>query len=107
MTDNITGKVVVITGASSGMGAAAATYLAARGARVVLGARRGDRIEVLAAEIAEAGGEALAVVTDVTRREEVGNLVSRAVETFGRIDVIINNAGVMPLSPLDRLKVDE
>jgi NADP-dependent 3-hydroxy acid dehydrogenase YdfG len=107
MTDNITGKVIVITGASSGMGAAAAAYLAARGASVVLGARRADRIDALAAEIGEAGGKALAVVTDVTKREDVRKLVDSAVDTFGRIDVIINNAGVMPLSPLDRLKVDE
>jgi len=107
MTDNITGKVIVITVASSGMGAAAATHLAARGASVVLGARRGDRIESLAAEIGEAGGKAIAVVTDVTKREDVRRLVDSAVETYGRIDVLINNAGVMPLSPLDRLKVDE
>jgi NADP-dependent 3-hydroxy acid dehydrogenase YdfG len=107
MTDNITGKVIVITGASSGMGAAAASHLAAKGASVVLGARRADRIETLAAEITEAGGKAVAVVTDVTNREDVRKLVDAAVETYGRIDVLINNAGVMPLSPLDRLKVDE
>jgi NADP-dependent 3-hydroxy acid dehydrogenase YdfG len=107
MTDNITGKVIVITGASSGMGAAAASHLAAKGAGVVLGARRGDRIEALAAEIGEAGGKAIAVVTDVTKREDVRRLVDAAVETYGRIDVLINNAGVMPLSPLDRLKVEE
>lgn len=107
MIDNITGKVIVITGASSGMGAAAASYLAAKGASVVLGARRADRIESLAAEIIEAGGKATAVVTDVTKRDDVGKLVKTAVETYGRIDVLINNAGLMPLSPLDRLKVDE
>jgi NADP-dependent 3-hydroxy acid dehydrogenase YdfG len=107
MTDNISGKVIVITGASSGMGAAAATYLAAKGASVVVGARRGDRIKTLAAEIGESGGKALALATDVTKRDDVRKLVDSAVETFGRIDVIINNAGVMPLSPLDRLKVDE
>lgn len=107
MTDNVAGKVIVITGASSGMGAAAAAYLAARGASVVLGARRSDRIESLATEITEAGGKATAVVTDVTKRDDVRNLVDKAVQTYGRIDVLINNAGVMPLSPLDRLKVDE
>ena len=107
MTHNVKGKVIVITGASSGMGAAAATYLAARGASVVLGARRSDRIESLAREITEAGGKAIAMVTDVTKREDVRNLVDTAVQTYGRIDVLINNAGVMPLSPLDRLKVDE
>lgn len=100
-------KVVVITGASSGMGAAAARHLAAQGAAVVLGARRSGRIEALAAEIAQAGGKAIAVTTDVTRRGDLKALVDAAVETFGRIDVLINNAGVMPLSPLDRLKVDE
>ncbi len=100
-------KVVVITGASSGMGAAAARHLAAKGANVVLGARRSDRIDALAAEITEAGGKAVAVTTDVTRREDLRTLVDTAVETYGRIDVLINNAGVMPLSPLDRLKIDE
>lgn len=100
-------KVVVITGASSGMGAAAARHLANEGAAVVLGARRAGRIEALAAEITQAGGRAIAVTTDVTRREDLKALVAAAVETFGRIDVLINNAGVMPLSPLDRLKVDE
>jgi NADP-dependent 3-hydroxy acid dehydrogenase YdfG len=107
MTDNISGKVIVITGASSGMGAAAATYLAAKGASVVLGARRADRIKALAAEIADAGGNANAVVTDVSNRTDVAKLADTAVETYGRIDVLINNAGLMPLSPLDRLKVDE
>ena len=107
MTDNITGKVIVITGASSGMGAAAASHLAAKGAKIVLGARRVDRIEQLAAEIAQAGGEAKAVATDVTKKDEVSRLIDTAVQTYGRIDVLINNAGVMPLSPLDRLKVDE
>src|SRR5215203_5251416 len=106
MADNIKGKVIVITGASSGMGAAAATYLAAMGAEVVLGARRADRIERLAAEITEAGGNATAAVTDVTKQDDVRKLVDAAVETYGRIDVLINNAGLMPLSPLDRLKVD-
>jgi NADP-dependent 3-hydroxy acid dehydrogenase YdfG len=107
MTDNLADKVIVITGASSGMGAAAARHLAAKGASVVLGARRADRIEALAAEITEEGGKATAVVTDVTKREDLQKLVDTAVETYGRIDVLINNAGVMPLSPLERLKVDE
>jgi NADP-dependent 3-hydroxy acid dehydrogenase YdfG len=107
MTDNIAGKVIVITGASSGMGAVAAHYLAAKGASVVLGARRSDRIDSIASEITAAGGKATAVVTDVTKRENLRKLVNTAVETYGRIDVLINNAGVMPLSPLERLKVDE
>lgn len=100
-------KVIVITGASSGMGAAAARHLAAEGASVVLGARRSGRIEALAAEITAAGGKAIAVTTDVTRRDDLKALVEAAVKTYGRIDVLINNAGIMPLSPLDRLKVDE
>jgi NADP-dependent 3-hydroxy acid dehydrogenase YdfG len=107
MTDNIAGKVIVITGASSGMGAAAARHLAAKGASVVLGARRSDRIKTLAADITKAGSKATAVVTDVTKRDDLRKLVDAAVATYGRIDVLINNAGVMPLSPLERLKVDE
>jgi NADP-dependent 3-hydroxy acid dehydrogenase YdfG len=105
--NTIAGKVVVITGASSGRGEATARHLAALGARVVLGARRADRIEALASEITENGGEALAVPTDVTDRDQVKWLVDAAVETYGRVDVLLNNAGVMPLSPLERLNVDE
>jgi NADP-dependent 3-hydroxy acid dehydrogenase YdfG len=107
MSDHIEGKVIVITGASSGLGEAAARHLAAQGARLVLGARRTDRIEALANELTESGAEALAVTTDVTDREEVQALVDAAVERFGRIDVLINNAGIMPLSPLEMLRVDE
>lgn len=86
--ENIQGKVVVITGASSGMGAAAARYLAAKGASVGLGARRADRIEALAAEITEPGGKATSVATDVTKRDDVEKLVDTAVQTYGRIDVL-------------------
>lgn len=107
MTDNITGKTIVITGASSGMGAAAARHLAEKGATVVLGARRVDRIEALVAEIRQAGGKAIAVATDVTKRDNLERLIDAAIETYGGVDVLINNAGVMPLSPLDRVKVDE
>lgn len=107
MTDNIAGKTIVITGASSGMGAAAARHLAGKGAAVVLGARRSDRIEAVAAEITQAGGRAMAVTTDVTKAEDLRRLVEAAVETYGGIDVLINNAGVMPLSPLERLKIAE
>lgn len=105
--NNIEGKVIVITGASSGMGESAARHLAQEGARTVLGARRGERIQSLANEIKEHGGEALALATDVTKQKQVKALVDYAVNTFGRVDVIINNAGVMPLSPLEQLKVDE
>ena len=107
MTDNIAGKTIVITGASSGMGAAAARHLANKGAAVVLGARRAERIEALAAEITQAGGRAKAVTPDVTKAEELQRLVDAAVEAYARVDVLINNAGVMPLSPLERLKVAE
>ena len=107
MSDNIAGKVVIITGASSGMGEAAARHLAAQGARVVLAARRAERIETLVAEISRGGGKALAVATDVTKQEDMRKLANLAVERFGRIDVLVNNAGVMPLSPVERLKVDE
>jgi NADP-dependent 3-hydroxy acid dehydrogenase YdfG len=107
VSDNLGGKVVVITGASSGMGAAAARHLSALGATVVLGARRIERLEVLAGEITAAGGKALVVQADVTDRGQVQRLVDAAVETYGRIDVLVNNAGIMPLSPLERLKVEE
>jgi NADP-dependent 3-hydroxy acid dehydrogenase YdfG len=77
------------------------------GATVVLGARRTDRIQALADELSKSGGKAMAVETDVAQRDQVRRLVDAAVEAYGRIDVIVNNAGLMPLSPLDRLKVDE
>jgi NADP-dependent 3-hydroxy acid dehydrogenase YdfG len=107
MASNIAGKVVVITGASSGLGEAAARHLSADGACVVLGARRVDRLEALAAELANGGGKALALATDVTRVDQVKALVDAAVKAYGRIDVIINNAGLMPQSLLERLKIDE
>lgn len=107
MENNIKGKVVVITGASSGLGEAAAKHLAQLGAAIVLGARRIDRIEKLANEIRESGGKALAIATDVTQRDQVKKLVDSAVEKFGRVDVILNNAGIMPLSPMDRINVEE
>jgi NADP-dependent 3-hydroxy acid dehydrogenase YdfG len=107
LSGSIAGKVVVITGASSGLGEAAARHLAAHGAAVVLGARRAERINALAAELIAAGHKARAVVTDVTDRDQVRNLVDTAVREFGRIDVMLNNAGLMPLAPLERLKVDE
>lgn len=105
--ESIIGKVIVITGASSGLGEASARQLARLGAIVVLGARREDRITQLAAEIIASGGKALAVVTDVTNEEQVKNLVESAVVEYGKIDVLLNNAGVMPLSPLEYLKVND
>ena len=105
--ENISEKVVVITGASSGLGEASALHLAELGATVVLGARRAERIEKLVETITAKGGKALAIVTDVTKAEQVKNLVDAAVKKFGKIDVILNNAGVMPLSPLEYLKIDD
>ncbi|AIY41830.1 Short-chain dehydrogenase/reductase SDR [Collimonas arenae] len=100
-------KVVIITGASSGIGEATARVLAANGARVVLGARRTDRLETLAASIRATGGTAIYQALDVTRRSQLEDIVALAKSRFGQVDVIVNNAGVMPLSMLDQLKVDE
>lgn len=107
MNENIAGKVAVITGASSGLGEATARLLSARGASVVLGARRVERLRSLADELTGRGGKALAVATDVADRDQVKELVDAAVRAYGRIDVMINNAGLMPQAPLERLKVDE
>jgi len=107
MSENIEGKVVIITGASSGLGEAAARHLSALGATVVLGARRVDRIEALAKELTDQGGRALAMATDVTRYLEVQRLADIAIQNYGRIDVLINNAGLMPQSPLERRKIDD
>lgn len=104
---NISEKVILITGASSGIGEATARLLASKGAAVVLGARRTDRLEVLCSEINADGGNARFQAVDVTRLSDVQGLVDFAVSLHGRIDVIINNAGVMPLSRLDALKVAE
>lgn len=107
INDNIKDKVIVITGASSGLGLAAARLLSEQGARVVLGARRIERLQQLADELNNAGHQALAVATDVTVLDEVKHLVDSAVQTFGRIDVMVNNAGLMPISALERLKVED
>ncbi|KQT18499.1 oxidoreductase [Chryseobacterium sp. Leaf404] len=107
MENTIKNKVIVITGASSGMGEAAAKHLAELGATVVLGARRAEKIEQLAKQINETGGKALAVKADVIQLEQVKNLVDTAVKQFGKVDVILNNAGIMPLSPMDRINVEE
>jgi NADP-dependent 3-hydroxy acid dehydrogenase YdfG len=105
MTEGIAGKVVVITGASSGLGEAAARRLAADGARLVLAARRTERLAALAAELGQGARDA--VETDVTDVDQVRRLVDGAVERHGRIDVMLNNAGLMPLSPLERGKVED
>jgi NADP-dependent 3-hydroxy acid dehydrogenase YdfG len=105
MTQGIKDKVVVITGASSGLGEAAARLLAEDGAKLVLGARRIDRLQALAKELSLRPDAV--VQTDVTERDQVTRLVDRAVQSHGRIDVIINNAGLMPSSRLERLQIDE
>ena len=105
MTDNIAGKVVVITGASSGLGEAAARELARKGAVLVLGARRIDRLRRLADELSL--GNDAAVETDVTKFGQVTKLVDHAVRRHGCVDVMINNAGVMPHSTLDQLRVED
>jgi NADP-dependent 3-hydroxy acid dehydrogenase YdfG len=102
-----TDKTVLITGASSGIGEATARRLAASGHRVVLGARRTDRIAAIAKEIQAGGGTAGHHELDVTSLESMGSFVQAAHETYGRVDVLVNNAGVMPLSMLEALRVDE
>jgi len=101
------GKVVAITGATSGIGEATALLLAERGAKVVLGARGSDRLEALAGRIAASGGEAAYARTDVKRREDLSNLVGLAIERYGKLDVLVNNAGVAPNSLLDELRVED
>ncbi|MGA7324608.1 MAG: SDR family oxidoreductase [Rhodomicrobium sp.] len=105
MTQGIKDKVVVITGASSGLGEATARHLTRHGAKLVLGARRLERLQALAGELAL--GNDAAIQTDVTQYEQVRNLVDHAVKVHGRIDVILNNAGLMPHSPLERGKVED
>ena len=107
MENGIKDKVVAITGASSGIGKATAIMLAKQGAKVVLGARRADRLEELTHQIIEAGGEAVYVVTDVKQRNDLLNLVQLAEEKFGRLDVIVNNAGIGHLSRIDELQVED
>ena len=103
----IKGKVVAITGASSGIGRATARLLAERGATVVLGARRTDALAAVADDIAAAGGRAICRVTDVTRRADLEALVALAIESSGRLDVIVNNAGIGLISRFDALRVED
>lgn len=107
MSKNIENIVVVITGASSGLGEATARYLAQKGASVVLGARRLNKLESIAADITKEGGKVAILATDVSKAADVQALVQKAISSFGKIDVIVNNAGIMPLAPLAATKVDE
>jgi NADP-dependent 3-hydroxy acid dehydrogenase YdfG len=107
LVHGIKDKVVIITGASSGIGEATAVMLAERGAKVVLGARGLNRLEALARRIEATGGEVTYAQTDVRRREELTSLVSLALDRYGQLDVLISNAGIMPVSPLDDLRVED
>jgi NADP-dependent 3-hydroxy acid dehydrogenase YdfG len=107
MSTNIEGKVVVITGASSGLGESTARLLAASGAKVVLGARRKDRIDGLVREITAKGGNAIGFTSDVTKRRDVEALVKGALDKHGRVDVLVNNAGIASIAPMEALKVEE
>jgi NADP-dependent 3-hydroxy acid dehydrogenase YdfG len=108
LDDNISGKIIVITGASSGLGENTARHLAAKGAHVVLGARREERLKDISNEINALGkGKAVYLKTDVTKKEEVQALIDEAVRAFGKLDVLINNAGLMSIAPLSEVKVDE
>src|SRR5260370_37105321 len=106
-TSNSAEKVVVITGASSGIGEGMAKLLARHGAKVVIGARRTNRIDAVVKEISAGGGTAVGFAVDVTKRPEVEALIKGAVDSFGRVDVLVNNAGVMPIAPIQLLKVEE
>lgn len=104
---DITDKVIVITGASSGIGRATARLLASRGALVVLGARNVEALEAVAKEISDAGGRAVIKATDVRVRSDLDDLVACAMAHAGRLDVLVNNAGIGPISRLDALRVDD
>ncbi|ELY6121956.1 SDR family oxidoreductase [Acinetobacter baumannii] len=105
--NNIENKVVVITGASSGLGEATARLLAKKGAKVALGARRTEKIEAIVHDIRAEGGQAEFIGMDITKPQEVQALIEKALSAFGQIDVLVNNAGLMSIAPLSELKVDE
>lgn len=107
MNSAIEGKVVAITGASSGIGEATARDLAAHGAAVVLGARRVERLEAIANELTAGGAKAVAIALDVTKKVDVDAFIAGAVQAFGRLDVLINNAGVMSIAPMSERRTDE
>ncbi len=107
MSGNIEGKVVAITGASSGIGEATARHLASRGASVVLGARRLDRLEAIVKEIEAGGHKAKAFALDVTKQADVESFVAGAVRAFGRLDALVNNAGLMAIAPISKRMVED
>ncbi|UPJ64061.1 SDR family oxidoreductase [Bradyrhizobium sp. 191] len=107
MSKNIEGKIVAITGASSGIGAETAKLLASKGAIVAIGARRRQRLDAIVAEIDRAGGRGKAYTVDVVKRVDVANFIEGTVKDFGRIDVLVNNAGVMPIAALSECRIDE
>lgn len=107
MTQNIEGKIVVITGASAGIGEVTARHLASLGAKVVLGARRTEKLKSITQEIRDSGGQAEFLTTDVTVARDLNALVDKAIAAFGQVDVIINNAGLMAIAPMSATKVDE
>jgi len=103
----IAGKIVFITGGSSGLGEATARYLATRGAKLVIAARRKDKLDKIAADITAAGGQALALELDVTKAEAVKAAIDAAVKHYGRLDVLINNAGLMAIAPMSQTRLNE
>lgn len=105
--NNIEGKVVVITGAGSGIGEATAILLAQRGAKVVLGARNTDRLQAVANHIIKVGGEAAWLQADVKQRNDLVALIELACKQYSKLDVLVNNAGIGPISPLDELRVED
>jgi NADP-dependent 3-hydroxy acid dehydrogenase YdfG len=107
MSANIDGKIVLITGGSSGLGEATARHLASKGAVAAIAARRTDRLEKIVSEIKAAGGKARALLVDVTKKAQVDKLIADVVAAFGRIDVLINNAGVMAIAPMSQGRTDE
>ncbi len=107
MSAGIEGKVVLVTGASTGIGAEVARLLASKGARVALAARRKEKLDEVVASIKGTGGEAIAYTLDVTKKQQVEAVVSAVVADFGKIDVLINNAGLMPIRPMSEVNTDE
>ena len=107
MNEGIEGKIVLITGGSTGLGAETARLLAARGAKIAVAARRKDKLDVVVADIERAGGTARAYVLDVTDKAQIEAVVANVVSDFGRLDVLVNNAGLMPIRPMSEVNTDE